>query len=160
MKRVLLVNPHETEQNGFTNPPIGLLYIAGTLLKHGFDVRVVDGCLEGKMEISKVIDEFRPELVGITCLTPGRKKALEVARVVKKIDSSVKMIMGGVHPTIMYRQMLEHYPFVDYIVLGGGEYTFLEIALGNDTSTIKGLFYSNNGTIIKASPRKYIEGIQ
>ena len=159
MKRVLLVNPHETEQSGFTNPPIGLLYIAGTLLKHGFDVRVVDGCLEGKMAISKALDEFRPELVGITCLTPGRKKALEVARMAKVFDSSVKIIMGGVHPTIMYRQMLEHYPFVDYIVLGEGEYTFLEIALGNDPSTINGLVYRNNGTVIKTSPRKYIEDL-
>jgi radical SAM superfamily enzyme YgiQ (UPF0313 family)/SAM-dependent methyltransferase len=159
MKRVLLVNPHETEQSGFTNPPIGLLYIAGTLLKHGFDVRVVDGCLEGKMAISKAIDEFRPELVGITCLTPGRKKALEVARMAKVFDSSAKIIMGGVHPTIMYRQMLEHYPFVDYIVLGEGEYTFLEIALGNDPSTINGLVYRNNGIVIKTSPRKYIEDL-
>ena len=123
-------------------------------------MRFVDGCLEGKIAISKAIDEFRPELVGITCLTPKRKKALEVAQMVKTFDSSVKIIMGGAHPTIMYRQILENYSFVNYIVLGEGEYTFLEIALGNDPSTINGLVYRNNETVIKTSPKKYIEGIQ
>jgi len=159
MKKILLVNPHETKAGGFTNPPLGLLYIAGTLLKHGFDVRVVDGCLKGKKAIIKAINEFRPELVGITCLTPGRKKALEVARMVKSRNSSIKTIMGGVHPTIMHKQILEHYPFVDYVVLGEGEYTFLEIALGKDPSMINGLAYRNNGAIFKTPQRKYIEDL-
>jgi radical SAM superfamily enzyme YgiQ (UPF0313 family) len=159
MKRVLLVNPHETEQSGFTNPPLGLLYIAGTLLKAGFDVRVVDGCLEGKTAITKAIDDFRPELVGITCLTPGRKKALEVAQMAKAIDPSIMTIMGGVHPTIMYRQMLEQYLFVDYLVLGEGEQTFLEIASGNDPATINGLAYRKNGVVVKTFLRKYIEDL-
>jgi len=159
MKRILLVNPHETAMGEFTNPPIGLLYIAGTLLKHAFDVRVVDGCLEGKVTIMKAIEEFRPELVGITCLTPGRKNALEVARMAKDFDPNVKVVMGGVHPTIMYRQIMEHYPFVDYIVLGEGEETCLEIAQGKEPAQINGLVYRDNDKIMKTPPRKYIENL-
>lgn len=159
MKRVLLVNPHETEQSGFTNPPLGLLYIAGTLLKHGFDVKVVDGCLEGKAAVKRAIEDFHPELVGITCLTPGRKKALEVAQMAKNYNPNIKVVMGGVHPTIMYRQMLENYPFIDYIVMGEGEETCLEIAQEKELSKIKGLVYKEKGMIVKTPARKYIENL-
>ncbi len=42
MKKALLVNPHDTIQSGFTNPPVGLLCLAVMLLGNGLDVRVVD----------------------------------------------------------------------------------------------------------------------
>lgn len=100
MNTILLVNPHETEQNGYTNPPLGLLYIAGTLLKHNFDVRVIDGCLEGKVAIMRAIEKFHPEMVGITCLTPGRQKALEIAQMAKDFDSNIKVVMGGRIPLL------------------------------------------------------------
>jgi hypothetical protein len=73
MKKILLVNPHETKQSGFTSPPIGLLYLAGILLKHNFDVRVIDGCLEGKTAIKNAIKEFHPQLIGIPHSHPGAK---------------------------------------------------------------------------------------
>lgn len=159
MKKVLLVNPHETEQSGFSNPPLGLLYLAGTLLKHGFTVRVADGCLDGKEAISAAIKEFKPEIVGITCLTPGRKKALDIAKMVKDFDSSTMVVLGGAHSTIMHRQIMEHYSFVDIIVLGEGEVTFLEIAQMKDPAQINGIIYRNNEQIVKTSPRNYIENL-
>ena len=45
MERIPLINPYGPKQDGFSNPPLGLLYIAGMLLKHGFYVKVVYGCL-------------------------------------------------------------------------------------------------------------------
>ena len=159
MKKILLINPHETKQSGFTNPPLGLLYIAGMLIKYGFDVKIVDGCLDGIKAILQAINEFQPEMIGITCLTPGRKKALEIAQLAKRCNHSTITVMGGVHPTIMYRQILKNYPHVDYLVLGEGEYTFLELALGKAPSTISGLAYCEKGEIIKTSPRKYVENL-
>ena len=109
MKKILLINPHETKQSGFTNPPLGLLYIAGMLLKYGFNVKIVDGCLDGREAIFQSINEFQPEMIGITCLTPGRKKALEIVKLTKRNNPSIITVMGGVHPTIMYRQILKNY---------------------------------------------------
>lgn len=158
--RVLLINPHETEQSGFTNPPLGLLYIAGTLIKHGYNVRVTDGCLEGKGAITDAIRTFSPQIVGITCLTPGRKRALEVARMVKDHDASTKVIMGGAHPTIMFRQMLlEYSDLIDYVVLGEGELSFLEIVQGKERSGINGIAYLENGKVVKTSHRNYVENL-
>ena len=156
MKRIMFVNPHETEQLGYSNPPLGLLYLAATLLKNGFEVKVVDGCLEGKDGVKKALESYRPAMVGITCLTPGRKKALEIAKLAKGLDPSVNIIMGGVHPTIMWKQMMEHYPYVDYIVLGEGEQTCLELAQGKEPSQVNGLVFRKNGKAIKTANRKNI----
>jgi GT2 family glycosyltransferase/radical SAM superfamily enzyme YgiQ (UPF0313 family)/Tfp pilus assembly protein PilF/cyclopropane fatty-acyl-phospholipid synthase-like methyltransferase len=152
----MFVNPHETEQLGYSNPPLGLLYLAATLLKNGFEVKVVDGCLEGKDGVKKALESYRPAMVGITCLTPGRKKALEIAKLAKGLDPSVNIVMGGVHPTIMWKQMMEHYPYVDYIVLGEGEQTCLELAQGKEPSQVNGLVFRKNGKAIKTANRKNI----
>ncbi len=159
MKRVLLINPYGTEQIGFSNPPLGLLYLAGTLLKHGFELKIVDGCVEGSDAVQPAIKDFRPDMVGITCLTPRRKRAMEVAQTVKALDRSIPVVLGGVHPTIMYNQIMEHYPFVDYIVLGEGEETFLEIAQGIEPARINGLVYRDNGKTVKTATRKYVENL-
>ncbi|MDA8121359.1 MAG: radical SAM protein [Deltaproteobacteria bacterium] len=160
MQRVLLVNPHETEQLGFSNPPLGLLYIAGTLLKHGIDVRIVDGCREGRDSIRKAIEAFHPEMVGITCLTPGRKKALDVALMAKEFDSKTYVVMGGAHATIMHKQLLANYPSIDCIVIGEGEQTCLELAQGINPNEISGIAYRDgSGKIITNPPRKYVEDL-
>jgi anaerobic magnesium-protoporphyrin IX monomethyl ester cyclase len=159
MKKVLLVNPFGTEQDGFSNPPLGLLYLAGTLLKNGFEVKLVDGCLEGRDGLEKALAEFHPDMVGITCLTPGRKKALEVAKMVKDHNAACTVVMGGAHATIMHRQLLEHYSYVDYIVLGEGEETCFEIAQGKEPAQINGLVYREKGKIVKTPPRKYVENL-
>lgn len=159
MKRILLVNPHESDQAGFTNPPLGLLYIAGTLLQHKFEVRVVDGCRDGRDAIQAALVAFQPDIVGITCLTPGRKKALEVAEMVKGLKPQTIVVLGGAHATIMFRQILEHYSTVDYVVLGEGEETFLEISQENEPADIHGIAYRLDGEIIKTPPRKYIENL-
>lgn len=159
MKKVLLVNPHETSQEGYTNPPLGLLYIAGTLLKHGVSVKLVDGCVEGKNAIIKAIGEFKPDIVGITSLTPGRKRALDVARLVRAADPATLIVMGGAHPTIMYRQILEEYDYVDLVVLGEGERTFLEIVTGTSYESIQGIAYRRDNKVVKTGERATVANL-
>jgi len=160
MKKILLVNPHSTEQDGFANPPLGLLYLAGTLLKAGYEVQIVDGCQEGKAAIIARLESFRPDIVGITCLTPGRKRAIEIAAVAKSLNDKVITVLGGAHPTIMHRQLLEHYPEIDAIAIGEGEQTLLEIAQNVEFAHIDGLAYRNDsGQTVKTAPRKYAENL-
>ena len=153
MKRVLLINPPGTEQGGYSNPPLGLLYLAGTLRKNGFEVRVVDGCVEGPEALAAVLADFRPELAGVTCLTPERKKALAATRQVKDFDAGIITVLGGVHPTIMHDQLMRNYPFVDFGVIGEGESALLEIAEGKPPEGIAGIVYRSGGEIRKTAVR-------
>ena len=155
MKRILLINPPGTEQGGYSNPPLGLLYLAGTLLKGGFEVRVVDGCVTGADSLARALAEFRPDIVGVTCLTPERKKALSVARQVKEFDAAMVTVLGGAHPTIMHDQVMRNYPFVDFAVIGEGESALLEIAMGKAPEEIAGIVYRRGGEILKTAARAH-----
>lgn len=156
---MLLINPHDTDQSGFTSPPPGLLYLASNLIKHSIDVHFVDGCLNGLDAIIKVIEEYSPDMVGISCLTLYRKKSLEVANLVKKMNPDIKVTFGGAHASIMYEQLLTSYSCIDYIVIGEGEETFLEIAQGKDIGSIDGVAYLKNGAVIKNKPRNLVENL-
>ncbi len=156
MHRILLVNPHGTAQTGYSNPPLGLLYLAGALLAKKIETQIVDGCLEGRDAIDRAIRAFKPTIVGITCLTPGRKQAIDVASMAKLFDPSVFVVMGGAHPTIMFDQMLNNYPEIDAIVLGEGEETLVELALGNDLLAVSGLAIRNEGAVVRTTPRPQI----
>jgi len=155
LKRILLINPPGTEQGGYSNPPLGLLYLAGTLLKGGFEVRVVDGCVTGADSLARALAEFRPDIVGVTCLTPERKKALSVARQVKEFDAAMVTVLGGAHPTIMHDQVMRNYPFVDFAVIGEGESALLEIAMGKAPEEIAGIVYRRGGEILKTAARAH-----
>src|SRR3989304_6371328 len=126
MTKVLLINPPGTLQDGFTNPPLGLLYIAGTLKANNINVSIVDGCIKGWDGIHQALKTYKPDIAGITCLPPQRKKALQTAQLAKQYNPSVLTVIGGAHPTIMYKQLLENYPFVDIAVLGEGDKRILK----------------------------------
>jgi hypothetical protein len=58
--KILLINPPETQQLGYTNPPLGLLYLAGTLKAHGLESKLIDGGLLGWASVEKALAEYNP----------------------------------------------------------------------------------------------------
>lgn len=160
MQKVLLIIPPETTQTGFFCPPLGLLYLAGTLKKQSIDVQFIDGCIKGWSGIQEKIKTYLPDIVGITCLTSMRKRALSVARMVKEINRDITVVLGGAHATIMYDQLLSHYDDIDIVVRGEGEMTFLEIAQGVELDKIDGIvFRDSEGKIKKNANRHYVEDL-
>ena len=68
-------------------PPLGLAYIASALEEVGHQVDLIDAialCLS-KEEVSERIEQFDPELVGITAMTPTFHGALEAAKIASNI---------------------------------------------------------------------------
>jgi len=157
--KILLINTPRTALGNMKPPPLGLLYLAGMLLKHNVDVRMIDGCVEKKGVVEKTIREYKPTIVGISCFTSGRKISLKVARLVKKIDESILVVMGGMHVTHMYQQVLENYPYVDICVRGEGEKTFLEIVQGKNLFKIDGVAFRDGKEIIVTKNREYSKNL-
>lgn len=157
--KILLINPPGTNLIKIPPPPLGLLYLAGTLLEAGFETKLVDGCVDGWNVIEKTIKSYHPTIVGISCFTPARKKSLKVARIVKKIDRNILVILGGMHATHMYEQIFSHYSFVDICVRGEGEKTLLEIVQGKNLFEIKGIAFRDNKKIVTTPLREYINNL-
>ena len=138
-------------------PPLGLAYIASALEEAGHQVDLIDAialCLS-KEEVSERIEQFDPELVGITAMTPTFHGALEAAKIAKK--NNRKTLIGGVHMSIYAEETLS-YAEVDFGVVGEGEETIVELCSaleeGQDYSSIEGLCYKlDDGAIKVSGPR-------
>ncbi|NMC05095.1 MAG: hypothetical protein GYA24_07790, partial [Candidatus Lokiarchaeota archaeon] len=109
--------------------PIGLCYIAAVLEEHGFNVRILD------MEAMKaspddylaVVRKLKPKIVGFSCTTVAIEVGLGLAKRTKEHDPTIPIIFGGVHPSLFPDAVISD-PNVDYVAVGEGEYTMLELA--------------------------------
>ena len=109
--------------------PLGLLYIAAYLKKHGHAVSVVDlrrKPLSRSMFLARVRRE-KPRIVGISIMTETYHLALQIARTVKEWNPAAWVVAGGPHVTFMDEEALRAGP-IDIVVRNEGEQTMLDLA--------------------------------
>ncbi len=169
--------------------PFGLAYLAGAILKDTlWDVKVynadfipsigrkkisylsgkgfenyVDGLndLENEIwkEVRKLIEEYNPDVVGISIKSATFISSMNVAKIVKNVDPNIKVIVGGPHPTLAKKEIFAN-SFVDFVVVGEGEVTIAELLNsfdgGKNFNEVNGIIYRNDEDIIATSPRDFI----
>ena len=146
-------------------PPLGVLYIAGVLIKEGIEVSVLDQTARGFSE-EQVLDWVKkedPDILGFSVLQSSAKEASKLAQLVKAWNPSVTIVMGNYHATFNDVRILKKYPFVDIIVRGEGEYACLDLAKclereGN-LGEVKGITFRNNGDTVSTPDRPLIKKI-
>ncbi|MBF0208626.1 MAG: radical SAM protein [Oligoflexia bacterium] len=150
-------------------PPLGIMYIASYLIKNNIDkqhdIRMIDAsCIDHPYEnIIAVVEEFEPDLVGITALTFNILDVLHILKDIKKSKKSILTVVGGPHPSIFPNETLV-FSEVDFIVQGEGEIAFSKIvsALENNSgfSDIPGLGYKvTNSTVNINNQNQLIENL-
>jgi anaerobic magnesium-protoporphyrin IX monomethyl ester cyclase len=105
-------------------PPSWVPYVGGALKQAGFDqVRFVDAMSNyiDDPELAEIIRDYQPDVVLATAITPMIYKSQSTLKLVKQVCPNATAIMGGIHPTYMYREVLGEAPWVDYIIRGEGE---------------------------------------
>ena len=107
-------------------------------------------------EITRVIADEGPDIIGISCMTVYLASALKIAAIVKKQRPSCRIVVGGPHPTLLTDAVLQR-PEIDFVIQGEAEATFVELAQalasGNDWQQIAGLSWrSDHG--ISHNPRR------
>lgn len=107
-------------------PPLGLLSIGTVLKSAGHNVVVLDGSISSHKNIIKEIERFNPEIVGITAMTCMWPKVKSLSKELKGRWSKIKIIVGGVHPTIIKEKALLEIPYIDAVSWGEGEFPMLE----------------------------------
>lgn len=154
--KIALIYPPGQDQGGFSNAPLCLLYLAGTLRSAGYTVDIIDGYTEGWTGLEQALTK-QYDIVGITIYSQGRYQALKCAQLAK--ESGAIVIMGGAHATLMWKQLLNNYPYIDICVLGEGELTLLDIVSSVPTPYIQGIAYRNNGIAIRTPQRPLIPNL-
>lgn len=162
--RVLLISPFP--DSGLTDmkePPHGLAYIASALRERGYPVAVIDAKCRG-LRTGQVVEEAltrRPDLVGITAMTPDIVWAAKIAAGIKAALPDVLIAVGGPHSTALPEETLREFPAFDVAAFGEGEETMLEIAgrlesgLEDALDGIAGIAYRKDGTVIVNPGREF-----
>jgi len=141
---------------------LGLLYLAAqTRDRH--DVKVLDLTIQ-KMTRGELLSYIRAEgfhVVGITAMTFQINPAHDIAGKIKQSNPHIKVIMGGMHSTALFSEVLKDRN-IDFVVVGEGESTFLELLerleAGGDTfSDIKGIAYRDNGSVHFTGLREFVD---
>ncbi len=150
--------------------PSWVAYIGGALKQAGFDqVRFVDAMAEDipDDQIEAIIRKNNPDVVMTTNITPSIFKAQAIMKIAKKVNPKIKTIMGGIHSTFMYPQVLSEAPETDYVVRGEGEEVTVnlirEIAAGTDKKNrgeITGIAYvDDDGKVFATAAHPVIEDL-
>ncbi len=141
--------------------PSWVAYIGGALKQAGFSqVRFVDAMAEDLPDetIEGIIRKNQPDVVMTTNITPSIFKAQDIMKIAKKVNPKTKTIMGGIHSTFMYPQVLTEATETDYVIRGEGEEVAVNLIKAIDAGTdmkdrenITGIAYINDDGKVHAT---------
>ncbi|UCF35718.1 MAG: cobalamin-dependent protein [Acidobacteriota bacterium] len=159
--RILLVRAKPTFMDMILGIPIGLAYCAAVAEKAGHEVEILDLALEKSVESAHQLLRERMggssyDMAGMTCMTVEYPGAVETARVIRECDPSIPIVFGGQHPTIEPDEVIQN-GVCDYLVVGEGEETFVELVRAieqrTDPGKIPGLLFHRDGSPFRTPPR-------
>lgn len=167
MKKVLLINPSwrkstylksKVKEAAIYLPPLSLAAIAAPLLPN-HEVKILDLDLyENNDILTNKINKFSPDYVGITGATSFCNEIINLSKIIKNIDKNIKVIVGGVHATILPEDFIKE-KSIDIIVVGEGDFTLNEIVSGKRLKDIKGIIWKCRNRIIKNQNRPLIKNL-
>ena len=125
------------------------------------EVKIIDLVFhknDWKKHVHRIIEGEKPDMIGLSVLSFNYPEAVEIARYIKK-NFDIKIIFGGIHVMLSPQEVIERGE-VDIICTGEGEEVLHEL-LDNSLNCkdIKGIWYKENGKIIKNENRKLIEDL-
>jgi radical SAM superfamily enzyme YgiQ (UPF0313 family) len=158
----LLINSHYISRSKY--PPLSLINLAAFAEQNKFNVEICDAAVLKltEKEILAVIKEKKPKCIGLTFVSCQYTNTLVLGFLIKKYFPEILLIAGGIHPNTLPESTLREMSFIDFIILGEGENTFIEIlqCLRNqDRSKIEnilGICFLKSGNFIKNQPRPLI----
>ncbi|GAB4324164.1 MAG: hypothetical protein Kow0069_29630 [Promethearchaeota archaeon] len=140
-------------------PSLGLAALA-THVNRKHEVKLLDVTFHAhdwKEYLRNSVGRFKPGVVGFSCLTFNFQKALEFAAYLKAHFPGIKVIFGGIHPTLMPDETISHQQ-VDAVCLGDGEETLTEyldrVEAGEALDGLLGLWFKDDeGNVHRNPPR-------
>jgi radical SAM superfamily enzyme YgiQ (UPF0313 family) len=167
MKNILLIRTTGPSVIPLTVPPMGLMYLVSTLRKwsnNNWEIKILDERFPeiGFRGIKEEIIKFKPDIIGLSTLTYESVHMHKIAEMIKDLIRDCKVILGGPHATVFYKNILKD-KNIDYVVIGEGEHTFRELVdslrEGKNPNDIKGIAFINEGRLILNEPQEYISNL-
>jgi len=163
MRIALIAPPYPLEEA--PSPPLGTASIAAVCLQAGTEVIILDFIVTkySPEKLQNLLNQFKPDIIGINSVTMNFKKAAEIISEAKKILPHALTIMGGPHVSFDPENTLHTYPHIDMIAMKEGESIISEIidSLKNNASleNISGTAFRKDGTVIINDARPFITNL-
>ncbi|MDD1746861.1 MAG: cobalamin B12-binding domain-containing protein, partial [Methanomassiliicoccales archaeon] len=126
--KIALVNAgfEKGEPGIIVSPPLGIMCIGAYLRQNGFEVRLFDWSGEDLSEgMLEQLKGFGPDIVGLTVIMgTSIIRSKRISSWAKDLGAMV--VWGGPLPSVLSEMCLLQAP-VDYLVMGEGEETMLEL---------------------------------
>ncbi|MDM8007809.1 MAG: radical SAM protein [Phycisphaerae bacterium] len=126
--RVLLIYPPSRSQM-HESCPAALMMLGAVLEQAGIEVRLMDANAAANRrdseEIVRLASGFRPQVIGMTLLTPLVRESYRLAGLLRQ--TGARLLAGGPHATILPEEPLSH--GFDAVVVGEGESTILDAVM-------------------------------
>jgi len=131
MSKILFIRTSTPIRNWMTSPPLGLLYLASALrsrLEPRPQIEILNTVFfrNPLKIIRKKIEEFNPDVIGLSVLTCEDRFMRQIAGMSKQISPQTPVVVGGPHGTIFYRHILPD-SNIDWVVVGEGERSFVDL---------------------------------
>ncbi|MGD9032990.1 MAG: radical SAM protein [Desulfobacteraceae bacterium] len=159
--KILLIYPYFIEERiqieDITVPPIGIYYVGAVLRENNYEVEILNWHAINKTpeKIEEVLTDRRPDVIGFSILHANRWGGIEIAQIAKQLNPEVKIVFGGIGASLLWEHLLKHFPEIDFVVIGEGDYTLLNLIKWieeGDTKppqNIKGIAFRENGKVLK-----------
>jgi anaerobic magnesium-protoporphyrin IX monomethyl ester cyclase len=166
VRKIIFIYPKVGYMDAHRNkpaPPLGIL-AAVSFLKNKYEIIVLDQRLfksdkKFYAQLQKLL-QAQPLYVGLSVYT-GRMItfALEISKYIKE-NTSIPVVWGGVHPSLLPKQTLEN-KYIDYVIQGEGELTLPEFSdmlaiHGQNLPPIKGVWVKKENAIRYGGDRDLI----
>lgn len=126
--KILLVRPGAPNNLSFTDilksEPLELEYLHTALMQAGYEDFIYDAVCENRPLMS-VVREYRPDVVAMTGYITQERIIKKLCRKVKRWNSSVITVVGGVHAQLNYERFYDGE--IDYITRSESVSAFVEL---------------------------------
>lgn len=131
--------------------PLGMMTLAAVLLQQKIPVKIYEPKVrllqsDDYVQAAKNVLALKPSIIGFSTWCTSFPGIILLAREIKRISPGVIIIFGGPQASILPKETLQQFSFIDYILTGEADHTFPQLInelqkKTPDLSEIGGLCY-------------------
>jgi len=161
MKKIQLfyAEPDGEKRMDYCFPNLGLLclsnYLKGELRKE-IEIEIIDGAVRN---LADMIGRIDPEATfyGFNMLSYNARNTMRMVYEIRELNPKGIIMLGGIYPTDLYREILSNCPQVDIIVRFEGEEPLVELIRGTPLRDIPNVAYRGDNGEIQANRKKQMD---
>jgi len=144
----------------FVHTSLAIRYLQAYCRQEFPEIRIREFTInEDPGEVMAEIYREEPDILGFSCYIWNIEATLRLARNLKKVRPNLIIVLGGPEVTFDSRALLSQNPYIDVVVRGEGEVTFLELLRGlasGGGQTVRGTTWRCGERVIHNEDRELI----